>query len=47
MEYEKTLDTALSGVVAVKVLETGMKVMRTPSSKKVKKLKKIKSKKMF
>ena len=45
MPYEKTLDTALSGIVAVKVLETGMKVMGTTG--KVKKVKKIKNKKKF
>ena len=45
MPYEKTLDTALSGIVAVKVLETGMKVMGTQRTGKIKKLKKIKKKK--
>lgn len=47
MPYEKTIDTALSGIVAVKVLETGMKVMNTSRGGKIKKLKKIKKKKFL
>lgn len=44
MTYEKTIDTALSGIVAVKVLETGMNVI-SGKKQKLKKLKKIKKKK--
>jgi len=43
MPYEKTIDTALSGIVAVKVLETGMNIL-SGKKQKIKKLKKIKKK---